>query len=173
MRSLPKLASLGLTLLVALVVASCGGQATKGLATLRGDGFTVSMPGKPTRSEQSVPTLRGTVQAISYTSDSAKKAFSIGYTTLPKGIKGDLHGAITGGAANVGGTVHDEVATTYQGYEARDARITGAAHDKGTLFVRAILTKDRLYVLQFIGNGNNLTKAPDAYGTIINSLKIG
>jgi hypothetical protein len=171
MRSLRNV--IGPIVLAALVLASCGGEATKDLATLKGDGFTVSMPGKPKRSEQSVPTLKGTVKAISYTSDSKDKAFSIGYTELPKGIRGDLHGAIAGGAANVGGIVHDERTTTYQGYKARDARITGAAKNKGTLFVRAILTDDRLYVLQFIGSGNDLKTPPAAYDEIVGSLKIG
>jgi len=163
----------GLGALAALVIAGCGGDAAKGPATLEGDGFSVNMPGKPKRSEQSVPTPRGTVKAISYTSDSRDKAFSIGYTELPKGVKGDLRGAITGGAINVGGTAHDEVDTTYQGYKARDARITGAADNKGTLFLRAILVKNRLYVLQFIGDGANLKKPSPAYSRLINSLKIG
>jgi hypothetical protein len=173
MRSFSKLPIAGLTVTAALALASCGGEANKDLATLKGDGFTVSMPGTPKRAEQSVPTAKGTVKAVSYTSDSKEKAFSIGYTTLPAGITGDLHGAIAGGATNVGGTVKDEKETTYQGFKARDARITGAAKNKGTLFVRAILAKGRLYILQFVGEGNNLTKAPDAYTQIINSLKIG
>lgn len=166
------LSLLGLTALVALVLASCGGEATKDLATLNGEGFSVSMPGKPIRHVQSVPTVNGTFKAISYTSDSRDRAFSIGYTELPKGVRGDLRGAIKGGAAKVGGTVRDEKPTTYQGLEARDARITGAADNKGTLFVRAILAKNRLYLLQFIGDGPNLTKAPAAYAEIIGSLKI-
>jgi hypothetical protein len=170
MRSLRKIPLAGLTV---LVLASCGGEATKDLAPLKGDGFTVSMPGKPSRSEQSVPTAKGTVKAVSYTSDSKSKAFSIGYTTLPKGVQGDLHGAIAGGAQNVGGTVKDEKAATYQGFKARDARIVGAADNKGTLFVRAILAKGRLYVLQFIGEGKDLKTAPGAYTEIVNSLKIG
>jgi hypothetical protein len=158
--------------LAALVVAACGSEGTKQLATLDGDGFSVSMPGKPRRSEQSVRTPRGTVKAISYTSDSRDRAFSIGYTELPKGVRGDLRGAIAGGASNVGGTARDEVDTTYQGFKARDARITGAADNKGTLFLRAILVRNRLYVLQFIGDGANLKKPSDAYSQIINSLKI-
>ncbi len=173
MRSLSKLPLAGLTVLVALVLAACGGEATKDLAPLKGDGFTVDMPGKPERSEQSVPTAKGTVKAVSYTSDSSEKAFSIGYTELPKGVQGDLHGAIAGGAANVGGTVKDEKETTYQGFKARDARITNAAENKGTLFVRAILADGRLYVLQYIGEGKNLKTAPPAYTEIVNSLKIG
>ena len=112
------------------------------------------------------------VQGDLLPSDSRDKAFSIGYTELPKGVKGNLHGAIKGGAANVGGTVRDEKLTEYQGYKARDARITGAADNKGTLFVCAILAKGRLYLLQFIGDGPNLKKAPAAYSEIVASLKI-
>ena len=170
MRSLSKLPPAGLTMLIALVLAACGGEATKDLQTLKGDGFTVSMPGKPERSEQSVPTPKGTVKAVSYTSASSEKAFSISYTTLSKG---DLHGAIAGGAANVGGTVKDEKATTYQGFKARDARITNAADNKGTLFIRAILAHGRLYILQYIGEGKDVDTAPAAYTEILNSLKIG
>ncbi len=173
MGSLIKLPLAGLTMVVALALASCGGEASKDLTTLNGDGFTVSMPGKPKREQQSVPTAKGTVQAVSYTSDSDDRAFSIGYTTLPDGVAGDLHGAIAGGAANVGGTVKDEKATTYQTFKARDARITNAADNKGTLFVRAILAKGRLYVLQFVGEGKDLKEAPAVYTEIVNSLKIG
>lgn len=167
------LAGIPLAVLAALVLGACGGEATKDLQTLEGDGFTVSMPGKPQRSEQSVDTARGTVKAVSYTSDSSERAFSLGYTELPKGVAGDLHGAIAGGATNVGGTVKDEQATTHQGFKARDARITGAADDKGTLFVRAILAKGRLYVLQYIGEGSDVKAPPAAYTEIVESLKIG
>jgi len=68
--------------------------------------------------------------------------------------------------------VRDEVDTTYQGYKARDARITGAASDESTLFMRAILAKNRLYLLHHVGEGANLRKAPAAYGEIVNSLRI-
>lgn len=161
-----------LTVLLALALASCGGEATKDLATLDGDGFSVSMPGEPMRNEESVPTPNGTVKAILYTSDSKEGAFTIAYTQLPEGVRGDLKGAIKGSAANVGGTVREEAATTYKGYKARDARTTGVADDKGTLFIRAILAKDRLYLLQFVGDGPNLKKAPSAYAEIVNSLVI-
>lgn len=173
MGSSRRLLAPGLGALAALVVAACGGQDAKELAKLEGDGFSVIMPGKPRRSEQSVRTQRGTMRAISYTSDSRDRAFSIGYTELPKGVTGDLHGAIVGGASRVGGTARDEVDTTYQGFKARDARITGAADNKGTLFLRAILVRNRLYVLQFIGDGANLKKPSEAYSQIVNSLKIG
>ena len=168
MRILPTLA----TLVAALALASCGGEANKELTTLNGDGFSVSMPGKPTKSEQSVPTPRGTVKAISYTSDSRDQAYSIGYTELPSGVTGDLTGAIRGGATNIGGTVRDERNTTHQGYKARDARITGAADNKGTVFMRAILAQHRLYVLQYIGDGANLEQPPAEYNQIRDSLKI-
>jgi len=172
MRPSHTLAAAALAALVALLLVACGGEATKDLATLEGDGFSVSMPGTPKREEQSVPTARGTVKAVSYTSDSSDKAFSIGFSVLPSGVTGDLKGAIAGGAKNVGGTVRDEVNTTYQGYKTRDARITGAASNKGTLFVRAILAGNRLYLLQYIGEGPNLEQAPAAYTEIVNSLKI-
>ena len=173
MRAFPWIRFAGLTVMAALALAACGGEATKDLVPLSGDGFEVSMPGKPVRSEQSISTAKGTIKAVSYRSDSSDTPFSIGYTELPKGVEGDLRAAIPGAAAKVGGTVKDEQDATYQGFKARDARITGAADDKSTLFVRVILAKGRLYVLQYIGEGRDLKTPPEAYTEIINSLKIG
>ena len=51
-------ALVGAAMLAAVVVAGCGGEATKDLETLDAPGFSVSMPGKPARSEQPVPTAR-------------------------------------------------------------------------------------------------------------------
>jgi len=68
--------------------------------------------------------------------------------------------------------VHDEKAAKHKGYKARDARITGADDNRGTLFVRAILAKNRLYLLQFIGKGPDVTTAPPRYAEIVNSLDI-
>jgi hypothetical protein len=174
MRSFRTLALAGLVGTLAPAFAACGGgEATKDLATLKGDGFTVSMPGHPKPSVQSTPTPNGTVRSVSYTSDGKDKAFSIGYTTLPAGVQGDLHTAIAGGAAHVGGKAQEEKGLTYQGFKAREARITGAAGNKGTLFVRAILAKGRLYVLQFVGKGSDVKQPPAAYTEIVSSLKIG
>ena len=173
MRSLSKLPLAGLTVLVALVLAACGGEATKDLATLKGDGFTVSMPGKPERSEQSVPTAKGTVKAVSYTSDSDDQAFSIGYTSCRRASRATCTGRSRAARRTSAARSRTRRQTTYQGFKARDARITNAADNKGTLFVRAILAEGRLYVLQFIGEGKNLKTAPDAYTEIVNSLKIG
>ena len=161
------------SLLVALAfaLASCGDESQKDLQTLDGDGFFVEMPGKPTRKEESVPTAAGRLKTILYTSDGTDEAYSVGYTTLPAQANGDLHDAIAGGAANVGGTVRDEKATTHTGFKARDARIT-RGDEKGTIFVRAVLTDDRLYLVQFIGKGPDLKKAPPRYTEIVKSLKI-
>ncbi len=86
-------------------------------------------------------------------------------------MKASLRGVIKGFGKAVGGTIRDEVATTYQGYEALDARMTGAKDDR-TWFVRAILAKSRLYELRFSGEPPDLKIAPPAYAQIVDSLKI-
>jgi hypothetical protein len=157
----------------AIALASCGGDADKPFATLKGDGFTISMPGKPKRTVESVDTAQGTLTAISYTSAGRDDAFSLGYTELPNGVKGDLHGAIVGGAEHVSGKIADEVGTTYGGFKARDARISGASDNKNTIFVRALFSDSRLYVLQYIGKGNDTKQPPATYRTFLRSFKIG
>ena len=130
------------------------------------------MPGKPTRREKSYTDGRWNYRAVVYSIESRDKSFSFAYTKLPKGMKASLRGVIKGFAEAVGGTIRDEVATTYQGNKALDARITGA-NDKTTLFVRAILAKNRLYELRaFSGEGPDLKTAPPAYAQIVDSLKI-
>ncbi len=86
-------------------------------------------------------------------------------------MNASLRGVIKGFGKAVGGTIRNEVATTYQGYEALDARMTGAKDDR-TWFVRAILAKSRLYELRFSGEPPDLKIAPPAYAQIVNSLKI-
>ena len=162
----------GLLVTFAFALTGCGDESQQDLKTLDGDGFLVNMPGSPKRKVESVATGVGRLKTILYTSDGAEEAYSVGYTELPPQADGDLHSAIASGAANVGGTVHDEKATTYTGFKARDARITGADKNRGTIFVRALLTEDRLYLLQFIGKGANLMKAPPRFAEIVNSLKI-
>lgn len=171
----PSLPLLGLIVLLGFVAPSCGGEAEKALAPFQGEGFSVSMPGKPERSTETATTPAGPITVILYTSESRNKAYNTSYIQLPAGVEGDLVGAIKGAASAVKGTAQDEVASTFQGFPARDARITNASDKKGnkaTIFTRAILAKGRLYQLQYLEKGADVKAAPSAYPTFLASLKI-
>lgn len=175
MRTLSKMTRTGLLLVVGLLLASCSGEADKPLAAFQGEGFTILMPGKPTRSEQSADSAGGPVKVVLYTSESRDKAYLVGYTDVPADVEIDLPGAIKGAASGVKGTAQDEVETTFQGFPARDARITDADDgngNKGTAFLRVINANNRLYQLQYIEAGGNV-KTPSAnYPEFLGSLKI-
>ncbi len=146
------------------------------VATVQGDGFTVAMPGSPKREVITAQTAGGPVPITAYITEGGEEGFSMSVLKVPEGVKGDLVGAVRGAATSVGGTLKDSRKVTFQGYPARDARITGAEDsdgDKGTVFARVILAKGRVFQLQFVTGGADVTSPPKQYTAFVSSLKIG
>ncbi len=166
-----------LALALALALGACGGKASeREVATLSGDGFSVAMPGAPKRSTQTVATPAGPVSVTAYITEGGSEGFSMSVARIPSGVKGDLDGAVRGAAANVRGTARDVRRTTYQGFPARDVRIANARGDDGsraTVFARLVLARGRLYQLQFVQEGGDVTEPPAAYPRFLSSLKLG
>jgi hypothetical protein len=131
------------------------------MRTVRGDGFTVEMPGKPQRERSPVSTGAGTVQASVLAVKNHDEAFLVSASPLPPGANVDLKEIIYVGAATVGGLALHVTATTYQGYPTRDARVPDVAARGGesTVFFRAILVKKGgqrfVYRMQYVHNGAN------------------
>ena len=163
--------------LSATALVACADKSSEEKAdTLTGAGFSVKMPGEPKRSTQTVPTAAGPVVLTAYVSEGGEEGFSMSVAKIPETVKGDLDGAVQGAASNVKGTLKDTVRTTYQGFPARDTRITNAQDangNKGTVFARVILAKGKLFQLQFVQEGADVKKPPAAYGRFLASLKIG
>jgi len=176
MRQFHNLLLLTVATLSATALVACGEKASeKKSDTLNGEGFTVNMPGDPKRSTQTVQTGAGPVLLTAYVTEGGSEGFSMSVAKLPPTVKGDLDGAVRGGAAKVKGTATDTVETTYQGFPARDTRITNAQDkdgDKGTVFARVILAKGKLFQLQFIQEGGDVKTPPAAYAAFLASLKI-
>lgn len=178
MRTLQRLL---LVLLAAGVAGSalvaCGEEkaSQKQVATLKGEGFTVAMPGTPKRQVLTAQTAAGPVPITAYITEGGSEGFSMSVLKLPGGVKGDLDGAVKGAASSVGGTLEDSKQVTFQGFAARDARITGAEDsngNKGTVFARVILAKGRVFQLQFVTQGADVKSAPEQYTSFVASLKI-
>jgi hypothetical protein len=167
---------------LAAAFAACGGDADddsageKRVNTLDGDGFSVKMPGSPKRQVITARTAAGPVPITAFISESGEEGFSMSVLTLPKGVEGDLDGAVKGAADSVEGRLKDSTQTRYQGFPARDARIGNAADqngNKGTVFARVILAKRRLFQLQYVTDGADVKSPPAAYRSFVASLKIG
>ncbi|HEV2775064.1 MAG TPA: hypothetical protein VGV90_05695 [Solirubrobacteraceae bacterium] len=180
MRSLRGLLLVALAALAA-AFAACGGDADddsageKRVNTLDGDGFTVAMPGSPKRQAITAQTSAGPVPITAYITQGGEEGFSMSVLTVPEGVKGDLAGAVEGAAASVKGRLKDSRTTRYQGFPARDARITNAADEngnEGTVFARVILAKGRVFQLQYVTGGADVKSPPAAYRSFVSSLKI-
>lgn len=175
------------TLLVALAVllgtgiVACGDDdrdaaSRQPVKTLRGEGFTVRMPGSPARRVITAQTPAGPVPITAYITEGGEEGFSMSVLTVPDGVRGDLEGAVKGAAASVKGKLRTSTKVRHQGFPARDARIADAADangNKGTVFARVILAKGRVFQLQYVTGGADVTSAPAAYRDFVSSLKIG
>ena len=173
---------LTLTAFLGAVLVGCGDDegksaaSTKPAGTVKGDGFTVRMPGSPKRQVLTAQTAAGPVPITAYITEGGEEGFSMSVLKVPKGVKGDLAGAVQGAATSVKGTLKDSRKTRYQGFPARDARITNAADqngNKGTVFARVILADGRVFQLQFVTGGADVKSPPAAYTSFVSSLKIG
>lgn len=178
MRNALELALVVLASAVGATLGACAEQeaSEKPVATLRGEGFTVAMPGSPRREVITAQTAGGPVPITAYITEGGEEGFSMSVLTVPDGVKGDLVGAVRGAATSVGGTLKDSRKVTFQGYPARDARITGAEDangNQGTVFARIVLAKGRVFQLQFVTGGADVTSPPKQYTAFVSSLKIG
>lgn len=167
MSPLKSLLLLFLALLSASALAACGGKASeRRVAVLNGQGFSVSMPGNPTRKV-------GPQQLTVYVSQFGSQAFAIGGGRLPAGAGFNLDGAVQGEVTKVQGILQSVVTTSYQGFPARDARITADSNGTPiTIFERTILAHGAYFNLQFLQQGADVKAPPASYTTFLASLKI-
>ncbi|MEY2441557.1 MAG: hypothetical protein QOJ46_983 [bacterium] len=139
------------------------------LVRFRGDGFSVSLPGKPERAT----TSDAGHERVFYAVRVADRYMGIGHVQVPHDKAPDviLRTSIRDGAATSGASVHDEAATTYQGFPARDARYTDV-DGCCTVFIRMIITRSRFYQLEYLVTGTDRA-TPAVFKKFISSLRIG
>lgn len=154
-----------LALLLMIAMAACGGAdegASDGepevedLERVEADGFSVLLPKGAERQEQAVPGGSG-LKVILYGVEKDDAYYALSYTDVPEGTPIDTDGAVEGSASNIGGTAVDKKPFTYKGFEAIDARITGAknAGIEGTAFTRVVATPGRLYQVLTVVEGKD------------------
>jgi hypothetical protein len=169
--------------LLAASLVACGGEEGEGDAasrqavkTLKGEGFSVRMPGSPKRQVITAQTAAGAVPITAYITEGGEEGFSMSVVTVPEGVRGDLDRAVQGAAESVKGKLRTTTKIRHQGFPGRDARIADAADangNKGTVFARVILAKGRVFQLQYVTGGADVKAAPAAYRSFVSSLKIG
>lgn len=153
-------------LLLATLAACGGGDGGSGsgdskakaddLETVSADGFRVLLPKGAERQEQAVPGGSG-LKVILYGVEKGDAYYALSYTDVPEGTPIDTDGAVEGSASNIGGTPVDKEPLKYKGFEALDARITGAKNSgiEGTAFTRVVATPGRLYQVLTVVEGKD------------------
>lgn len=171
------------TVVVTIVMSQLLGppdEADQPLRPVHAAGFTISMPGTPERSDQPVPMVFvgpaadrvPPTKAISYTSESADKAYMTSVVQGPTTAAADLGSGVAGMAANTGGSLRETRRSRYRGHPAIDARITGVGDGKATTFARLVLADDRVFVVQVVVAGKDVATPPPAFPRVLRSLRI-
>ena len=164
-----------------LAVAGCGSDTaeqapkdpTASFVRLQGDGFTMELPRRTTRTVRTVPTATGKVKAVLYsTGDEPDGTYVVALTAYPAGTVVDLDKAVTGAAENIAGVVRENATARYRGHAARDGRFTADADGTPiTVFVRMVDLGGRLFQLQYAAKGADLKAPPEQYRAVAASVR--
>jgi hypothetical protein len=173
---------IGIIVTVVLVSKSSGGSGTSGTSsvtnnsstptssptttpnsqsweTLNADKFNVSMPGTPSKSDQTQTTIAGAVPVRTYTLDKGSEAYIVAYSEYPSAVFNSensdtiLNGARDGAVNNVHGQVLSERPLSQGSYVGRE--ITGKAPDQNFGFtIHLYLANPRMYMLIYLKQGD-------------------
>src|SRR4051812_18287351 len=104
LRTVQRLVLVALAAIAGSALVACGEEkaSEQRVATLKGDGFTVAMPGSPKPETITAQTASGPVPITAYITEGGSEGFSMSVLKVPKGVRGDLDGAVRGAAASVG-----------------------------------------------------------------------
>jgi hypothetical protein len=122
--------------------------------TINGDGFTLSMPGTPSKNDSTIPSAAGPLQLRMYTLSKGFEGFITGYTEYPDIVFSSskpedlLDGAQNGAISNVKGEVTSQRSITVAGNPGREIVGTSPAQNVG-FTARVILAKPRMYMLVY------------------------
>jgi hypothetical protein len=119
-----------------------------------GDGFTISMPGTPSKSEQTEPSLAGPITIHLYTATQGYEGFMVGNTRYPDAVFASgnndaiMDGARNGAVSSINGEVTNEHSITVGGYSGRE--VTGKSPSKNLGFtIRLFVVKPQMYLILY------------------------
>jgi hypothetical protein len=122
--------------------------------TVNGDGFTISMPGTPSKSEQTEPSLAGPITVHLYTVTRGYEGFMAGNTRYPDSVFASgnaddiMDGARNGAISGINGEVSNEHSITLAGYSGRE--ITGKSPSKNLGFtIRMFIVKPQMFLMLY------------------------
>lgn len=121
---------------------------------VNGDGFTISMPGTPSKSEQTEPSLAGPITIHLYTVTHGYEGFMVGNTRYPDSVFASgnsddiMNGARNGAVSSINGEVTNEHSITVGGYSGRE--VTGKSPSKNLGFtIRLFVVRPQMYMILY------------------------
>ena len=125
---------------------------TSSWETISDEGFTLTMPGTPSKNDDTIPSAAGPLPLRMYTLSRGFEGYITGYTEYPDIVftasepEELLDNAQQGAISNVKGEVTSQRAITLNGHPGRE--IVGTSPDQNIGFTaRVILAKPRMYML--------------------------
>jgi hypothetical protein len=122
--------------------------------TVNGDGFTISVPGTPSKSEQTEPSLAGPITIHLYTITHGYEGFMVGNTRYPDSVFASgntddiMNGARNGAVSSINGEVTNEHSITVGGYSGRE--VTGKSPSKNLGFtIRLFVVKPQMFIILY------------------------
>ena len=134
--------------------------------TLTGDGFTIYMPGSPSKSDQTEPSLAGPITIHLYTAAQGYEAFMVGDTTYPDAVFSSgnteqiIDGARDGAVSSVEGHISNERKITLGSYSGRE--VTGSSPSKNLSFtLRMYVAKPKMFIILYSQYGQDKPLSDD------------
>ncbi|MDT4968615.1 MAG: hypothetical protein QOJ64_3352 [Acidobacteriota bacterium] len=134
--------------------------------TLTGDGFSIYMPGSPSKSEQTEPSLAGPITIHLYTAAQGYEAFMAGDTTYPDAVFASgnteqiMDGARDGAVSSVEGQISNERKITLGSYSGRE--VTGSSPSKNLSFtLRLYVAKPKMFIILYSQYGKDKPLSDD------------
>ncbi len=174
-----RLVATSLLLICSGLLSGCGllggedtSNAQASLETFSGEGFSIKLPCSPEESTDSVPVLgRDNLKMRIWMCEDDVSAYLISTMTMPKGVPGDLDGAVQGGAKALNGTVSSEKKIAFAGVPGRDVRIESTYDgEPAVVFARILVHQRTFYQMQLVQLDGDAKKPPARYWKIVKSL---
>ena len=122
--------------------------------TISDEGFTLTMPGTPSKNDDTIPSAAGPLPLRMYTLSKGFEGYITGYTEYPDIVFTStepeklLDGAQQGAISNVKGEVTSQRSITLNGHPGREIVGTSPAQNIG-FTARVFLAKPRMYMLVY------------------------
>lgn len=176
-----RLVAVSMLLACSGLVSGCGllgdedtSNAHAELKTFGGNGFRIKLPCSPDERTDSVPVLgRDNLSVRIWLCEDDVSAYLLSTMKLPKGVQGDLDGAVQGGADALNGTVSSQKNITFAGVPGRDVRIESTYDgEPAVVFARILVHQRTLYQVQLVQLDGEVKQPPSRYWKIVKSLSL-